>query len=120
MVSYAYVVKGLTMEEVVDAEIYLKPGCWKADSATFFAYFFVSNSDNEWVKATQIDNNGNYYKIVVPYERISGKMILVREKSTATTGSWGDMWNQTEDIKSISLGKTYEITGWSDKDYTVY
>ena len=87
--------------------IYFVPGSSWDTGDTWFAAYFFGNGDT-WVKLEEV--NDTTYRVAVPdgYTHV----IFCRMKSSdKNTLGWGNIWNQTEDIKLPTDGKdTFTIT----------
>ena len=93
--------------------IYLSPGVWTADDAKFAYYYFRTSGGSGWTDFLTEDDCGMYADI----PQWNGvKINAVRlNKTTESTGSWDDKWNQTSDI-TITSNDYVEITGWGSGD----
>ncbi|MCQ2801062.1 MAG: hypothetical protein MJ222_00195 [Bacilli bacterium] len=95
--------------------LYLEPGVWANDGATFYAFFFDSTKTNPdlWVALIQEDG---LYKV----EKVDGydKVIFVRCDPTKDplVDGWDAKWNQTQDldVPTDSYVKC-SITGWGEE-----
>lgn len=94
--------------------LYLNPGDWANDGATFFAYFFDSTGTNTaiWVALTSEDS---LYKV----DKVEGydKVIFVRCDPTKDplVDGWDAKWNQTDDLDVPSDANVKcTITGWGE------
>ena len=88
-------------------------GVWNADSPSYYAWMWNSESDGKFGKFYEMtDNHNGSYSF--DYDGKYQKLTFVRMK-TGTTGSipsWDDMWNQTEDltIPVSPVDPTYFVT----------
>ena len=99
--------------------IYLNPGDWAADGASFFAHSWTGNDQNvQDVKMNPA--SGAIYSADVPDD--NGKVIFVRMPGGSTTLNWDSKWNQTGDLDIPADKNQYNITGWGDQDgnWSVY
>lgn len=102
------------VEPVTYNTLYLNPGEWANDGATFYAYFFDSTGTNTaiWVALTLEDS---LYKV----DKVEGydKVIFVRCDPTKDplVDDWGAKWNQTDDLDvPTDANVKCTITGWGE------
>ena len=106
------------VEPVTYNTLYLNPGDWINDGATFYAYFFDSTGTNTaiWVALTSEDG---LYKV----DKVEGydKVIFVRcdpAKDPLVDG-WDAKWNQTDDLDvPTDANVKCSITGWGEPQGT--
>ena len=92
--------------EPAEVKAYLYPGNeWPSDGAWFAAYFF-GNGDT-WRPLTLVEGKSDLYEVTVPegYTNI----IFCRMNPASTECSWGNKWNQTNDLVVPTDGKNYFI-----------
>ena len=104
----------LTMVMSMSAkDIYLNPGPWDVDGAKFSVYSIKTESFSNFLSAE------DSYKATVEDDT---KVIFVRHDGSATTPSWDNKWNQTNDLTIPETENCYTITGWNQEDgkWSVY
>ena len=91
--------------------VYLAPGVWNVDGATFSAYFF-NDQGNTWVP--MVEDNGNF-KATIPDGY--SKVIFTRVNPNGQEQNpWDNVWNQTADLDVPTTNENkYTITGWGDQ-----
>ena len=101
-----------------DTVVYLAPGVWNADGATFAAYFY-NNDVNVWVAMTDANEDGTY-EVTVPADGYTG-VIFGRMNPTGEL-DWGEanVWNQTTDLTPAEGLNCYSITDWNAGEWTKY
>ena len=94
-------------------DIYLNPGPWDVDGAKFSVYSIKTESFSNFLSAE------DSYKATVEDDT---KVIFVRHDPSATTPSWDNKWNQTNDLTIPETENCYTITGWNQEDgkWSVY
>ena len=94
--------------------IYFKPNSnWTQASAWFMVYTWGGSAGEQWIKMTNVGNG--VYEAQMP----SGytNPIFCRMNSSATSGSWDNVWNQTNDLtlSATSNNRLYTVAdgAWS-------
>ena len=91
--------------------IYLIPGVWANANAKFsINYFGGTGITQSFTDFMTVSSDGTRYEATVP--DAAENVIFVRHDSTATTPTWGNKWNQTED-QTIGTNNCFTITSWS-------
>ena len=90
-------------------KLYLTPNSnWKEANARFAAYFF-GNGD-AWVSMTKVEGETDLYEVISPNKSYTN-VIFCRMNPGTSTNSWGNKWNQTEDLV-LANGSTFKFTEW--------
>ena len=98
-----------------DNHIYFKPNDnWKSDGARFAAYFYIDNSNYNWV---DLKANGDLYSCAKPTGKAYTHVIFCRMNPAHSTNKWDNdyTWNQTINIALPSDDKnlyTLEEGAW--------
>lgn len=98
-----------------DKTIYLEPSKWdKPDETEFFAaYAWGGSQDAGWYDPEVVEG-ATYLKFTIPDDRTG--LLFTRALSEGDKHSWGDKWNQTEDvdISGVTDNAAYIFTSWGD------
>lgn len=99
-------------------KVYLIPNTnWTQASARFAIYVFYSDS-NAWASMTQVSGK-NYYEATIPAGTWAN-IIFCRMNGGTTDNSWGNKWNQTNDLTYDGTNNCYTIADntWDKGDGT--
>lgn len=91
-------------------KFYLTPNMWSSDGARFAIYFY--GDGDAWVSMTPVPGVEGMYEATSPSGKNFSNLIYVRLKPDNQTNSWGNMWNQTNDLVYDGANNHYTITGW--------
>ena len=81
--------------------VIVKMGIYAGESGNYFAYLFDDSQNiKEWVPMTKITSGyyNGYYYFNVPSTTYA-KIIICRNNTSDSTGSWDNVWNQTQDLE---------------------
>ena len=81
--------------------VIVKMGIYAGESGNYFAYLFDDSQNiKEWVPMTEITSGyyDDYYYFNVPSTTYA-KIIICRKNTSDSTGSWSNVWNQTQDLE---------------------
>ena len=91
------------------SKLYLSPNTnWKADGARFAAYFFGAGG-NAWASMTAVAGETDLYEVIAPMGSWEN-VIFCRMNPGTSTDSWGNKWNQTNDLTYDGTNNRYTIT----------
>ncbi len=96
---------------------------WEGDNAKFGFYFFDDNNHSAFSDlAASVPLQDHIYIASYELDFTPTNMIGIRLNSSCTTPSWGDKWNQTQNLAFYQygvIGVTGSDYGWSDTLATV-
>ena len=102
----------------VDAKtIYLKPGPWQADGATFGVFAWKDGGASTSIMMTLVPNTTDVYQAEVTDQ--ATKCIFLRMKNTATSFNWNDEWNRKGDLSIPSDKNCCIVTGYGENTENV-
>ena len=84
-----------------ESTVIVKMGIYAGESGNYFAYLFDDSQNiKEWVPMTEITSGyyNGYYYFNVPSTTYA-KIIICRNNTSDSTGSWSNVWNQTQDLE---------------------
>ncbi len=102
----------LVIPAMADKTIYLTPGVWDVDGATFWVHSWGGSSTVD-SKMTDSDSDG-VYEVSVPDDNNS--IIFCRMNPSYTSFDWSGVWNQTSDLTISGDNNHYTKTGWGNND----
>lgn len=89
--------------------IYLVPDMWNADNAKFSVNYFGGEGVTQAFTDFMTTTDGVHYEATIP--DAAQTVIFVRHNASATSPSWDNKWNQTED-QTLTTANCFTITSW--------
>ena len=90
---------------------------WNTEGAKFSIYY-TTDGTNWSFSNFMVKISGDFYTTTVDADNIK-TIVAVRHKNTATSPTWNDKWNQTNNIDiSSTKNNLIKITGWDQANFT--